>query len=293
MLILFKFIAEIFSLIFGVKHIPGVPTPGPLPHEVPPIVKPVFVPPLSRVLSDGMSGDEVTALQTRLHALGYADLNIDGEYGPVTKTAVKRFQASRNLDPDGQVGDLTWAELFKPDASATLPPLLPPSTEKHGEAPEWYRLAEKEIGFHEVGDNGGLDRFILENGGIGQNGDPWCAIFVNAKVHVAGFPTSGSAMARSFENNINFVKLEAPALGCIVTMWRGSPNGGQGHVFMYDGENAAGIRGIGANEQDQVKRSFHDRKRIKGYFWPATAPTPKLGVISVNSSGVVVNTKET
>lgn len=293
MSILLKFLADLFGIIFGSKHAPGVPTPGPLPHEVPPVVKPVIVPPLARVLTVGSHGDDVTALQTRLHGLGYSDLNVDGDYGEVTKTAVRRFQSSRNLDPDGQVGELTWIELFKPDASTTLPPLLPPSTAKYGDPPEWYRLAEKEIGFHEVGDNRGLDRFLAENGGIGSNGDPWCAIFVNAKVHQAGFPTSGSAMARSFERHKNFVKLSEPALGCIVTMWRVSKTDGQGHVFMYDGENSSGIRGIGANEEDQVKRSFHDRRRITGYWWPASATMPTTGVIKVNASGAVINTRET
>ncbi len=50
---------------------------------------------------------------------------------------------------------------------------------------------------------------------------------------------------------------------------------------MYDGENSSGVRGIGANEDDQIKRSIHDRRRITGYWWPKSAGKPTTGVIPV------------
>ena len=61
-----------------------------------------------RLLQAGMTGADVTALQTALKALG-ADLGdyganndgIDGEYGNLTKAAVLAFEQAHGLTPDG------------------------------------------------------------------------------------------------------------------------------------------------------------------------------------------------
>ncbi len=58
----------------------------------------------------GSTGEVVTALQTRLIALGYA-LDADGIFGQKTENAVKMFQASRGLTADGICGPNTWAAL--------------------------------------------------------------------------------------------------------------------------------------------------------------------------------------
>lgn len=236
---------------------------------------------LPRILRLGDTGPDVLHLQERLHALGYMDLVTDGDFGAVTQEAVRKFQTSRNLDPDGEVGPLTQAEL-EHDGGAR-PPLMPPAA-KYGSPPPWYTLAEKDIGFHEIGNNQGIEKLISQ-AHTGQVGDPWCAIGVNAKLEEAGFRGTRSASARSFEHDPGFIKLAAPTLGAITTMWRGSPSSGLGHVFLYDAENAQGIRGIGYNEDDQVKRSFHERSRIVGYYWPANAPHDPTGRIVVNTAG--------
>lgn len=54
----------------------------------------------------------VRAIQTRLKELGFDPGIIDGEFGPNTETAVRAFQASRNITVDGDVGPQTWKELF-------------------------------------------------------------------------------------------------------------------------------------------------------------------------------------
>jgi hypothetical protein len=51
-------------------------------------------------------------LQTALNILGLKQkLEVDGEYGPVTRDAVLEFQRQHNLVPDGWAGDLTHAAL--------------------------------------------------------------------------------------------------------------------------------------------------------------------------------------
>lgn len=148
----------------------------------------------------------------------------------------------------------------------------------------WLDRAAALIGFKETGNNRGIERFI-KSAKCGQLGDAWCALFVNAMLEECGIKGSRSAAARSFEKSPDFVKLAGPALGCIVTMWRGSPASGLGHVFLYDGENDAGVWGIGGNEDDGIRRTPHARNRIVGYFWPKGQPLPPIGAVRVSSTG--------
>ncbi len=150
--------------------------------------------------------------------------------------------------------------------------------------PVWMSGARKDIGFHEVGNNRGIERFIT-SAKCGSLGDPYCAIWINAKLEDAGVRGTRSPAARSFENNANFVRLSLPAVGAVSTMWRGSPSSGTGHVFFYLGENDKGILGIGANESDGVRKSYHERSRMTGYWWPKSIPLPKQGRVIVTDTG--------
>lgn len=58
----------------------------------------------------GSTGAAVSAVQTRLNALG-GRLGVDGDYGQVTKATVERFQAANHLAVDGVVGPGTAARL--------------------------------------------------------------------------------------------------------------------------------------------------------------------------------------
>lgn len=62
------------------------------------------------VLRSGDRGEDVFRLQTALNARG-AGLNADGDFGPRTEAAVRRFQDSKGLFVDGIVGARTWAAL--------------------------------------------------------------------------------------------------------------------------------------------------------------------------------------
>jgi uncharacterized protein (TIGR02594 family) len=191
---------------------------------------------------------------------------------------------------------LTWiAGLFtgqRPAApSAPKPAPTPAPSPAHADTP-WMVGARADIGFHETGVNHGIEPFI-EAAKTGEEGDPWCAIWINAKLEDAGIKGSRSPAARSFEKSPDFVKLPAPAFGCVVTNWRTSLAGGEGHVFFYTGENdKLGIRGVGANENDAVRESFHDRALVTGYWWPKALPLPKTGAILVKDSGEPIVTSE-
>jgi peptidoglycan hydrolase-like protein with peptidoglycan-binding domain len=60
----------------------------------------------------GASGSTVKLIQQRLKALGYDPGPVNGIFGSETLSAVKAFQASHHLTPDGVVGPATWKSLF-------------------------------------------------------------------------------------------------------------------------------------------------------------------------------------
>ena len=69
-----------------------------------------------KVLKLGSKGKEVEDLQR------YLKIKIDGDFGPKTETAVKKFQKDNKLTPDGIVGDKTWNAMgfFTTDLSETV-----------------------------------------------------------------------------------------------------------------------------------------------------------------------------
>ncbi|NGO68002.1 peptidase M15 [Streptomyces sp. SB3404] len=69
----------------------------------------------NRTLSQGASGADVTQLQIRVAGYpGYgAVLAIDGQYGPATEAAVKRFQSAYGLSADGVAGPDTFSKIYQ------------------------------------------------------------------------------------------------------------------------------------------------------------------------------------
>jgi peptidoglycan hydrolase-like protein with peptidoglycan-binding domain len=64
------------------------------------------------LLKEGMEGESVKLLQTRLKALGFYSGVIDGIFGRETLTAVIKAQTSFGIDADGIVGLTTWRNLL-------------------------------------------------------------------------------------------------------------------------------------------------------------------------------------
>lgn len=59
----------------------------------------------------GSRGNEVISIQTKLKNLGYYTGQIDGIYGPLTQSAVTRYQANFGLAADGIAGPKTLQSL--------------------------------------------------------------------------------------------------------------------------------------------------------------------------------------
>lgn len=64
-------------------------------------------------LKQGDKGEKVTLLQTHLKTLKYYTSTIDGDFGPVTHTAVKQFQKDTGHTQDGVFGPKTCPDLNK------------------------------------------------------------------------------------------------------------------------------------------------------------------------------------
>jgi putative chitinase len=76
------------------------------------------------ILQEGASGDDVTALQTKLQAKGFPPGAIDGNFGPGTEAAVLAFQKSEGLAADGVVGPATARALGFEEADVPPPPAV-------------------------------------------------------------------------------------------------------------------------------------------------------------------------
>jgi uncharacterized protein (TIGR02594 family) len=150
--------------------------------------------------------------------------------------------------------------------------------------PPWLTLGLRDLGFHETGDNQGIEAFIAQ-AHTGTVGEPWCAIWANAKLELSGIRGTRSPSSQSFRHDPNFVQLAGPALGAIAVYWRDSKTSGLGHVGFYMGETATQILTLGGNESDAVRKQFEPRYKLWGYWWPKVVALPQIGAIAVNSAG--------
>lgn len=66
-------------------------------------------------LIEGSRGEDVVCLQRILNEIGYT-LDINGVFCPATTQSVIDFQQSVSIQPDGTVGDITWAFLLNVQA---------------------------------------------------------------------------------------------------------------------------------------------------------------------------------
>lgn len=81
-----------------IKYTGITPTPTPVPTDNPYSVLPI--------LKVGSTGDLVTLLQIQLK------IEADGDFGPITKEAVMKYQSDKKLEVDGIVGKETYKSLF-------------------------------------------------------------------------------------------------------------------------------------------------------------------------------------
>jgi peptidoglycan hydrolase-like protein with peptidoglycan-binding domain len=79
-------------------------------------------------LYSGMQGDAVTELQTVLSQLGFFSATPNGDFGPLTLAAVRKFQAAHDLPQIGVVGPATRAALNAFLTGSAITPSVTTST---------------------------------------------------------------------------------------------------------------------------------------------------------------------
>ena len=78
--------------------------------------------PITSVLRRGSRGAQVTTLQNRLIELGLLNVSANGNFGPLTQSAVEQFQRTNSLTVNGTVDSETARKLFAPPEP---PPSIP------------------------------------------------------------------------------------------------------------------------------------------------------------------------
>lgn len=132
-----------------------------------------------------------------------------------------------------------------------------------------FAIAKKELGVHETGNNNPRIVEYLKSVDLDESerdeSTAWCSAFMNWCLQQAGGKGTRNAMARSFLSYGR--KLKDPEPGCILVMWRGSPESESGHVGFFVGytEDKALVKVLGGNEDDAVKIKEYPSSKILGF----------------------------
>lgn len=209
----------------------------------------------------------VTDIQQALMSRGFDPGVIDGVWGRRTARAVRDFQASKGLRTDSIVGPRT-AEALGLDAKIANPLADP--------ALVWFQEAWRLSGTKEApgtADNPNILQWASALG-IPYKGDdvPWCGLFV---AHSIGSTLSAEPLPNSPLSARSWLKFGAPTTrqpGAVAVFWRGKPDGWQGHVAFYVGEDAQAYHVLGGNQSNAVNVARIGKDRLLGFRWPATVP---------------------
>jgi uncharacterized protein (TIGR02594 family) len=137
--------------------------------------------------------------------------------------------------------------------------------------PKWMTIAEKSLGLregHGAANNPIVVAFYADAGfpGVRHDDTPWCAAFVGATLRRSGLRSSGSLMARSYEDY--GIRLKLPEYGCIGVKKRRGGAQWQGHVGFVVAASATTIWMLGGNQGDQVCIAAFPRSDFVAFVWP-------------------------
>jgi uncharacterized protein (TIGR02594 family) len=216
------------------------------------------------------------AVQRALKGLGFDPGPLDGVPGRKTQLAIKAFQTSRGLEPDGLIGPRTIAALIGQGA-AEIPPNM------GAKYLPWLEEARRLIGTRETPGPANNPVIMdwaaeIEVAYASDSNVPWCSLFASHCI-AATLPneplTKSPLWARSW---LSWgAKLPKAALGCVVVLERGANSG---HVFFAEAVTADGkyLKGVGGNQSDRVGEAWFETARVLGYRWPKTVMVPDLRI---------------
>ncbi|GEM_PF-3376500 len=86
----------------------------------------------------GSSGQCVRDIQALINYAPFGPkLAVDGQFGPITKSAVVKYQKSMRLVADGIVGPKTWSDICSPQKGGVVPPSWPRAAAVDADCPGW------------------------------------------------------------------------------------------------------------------------------------------------------------
>ncbi len=219
-------------------------------------------------------------LQVDLNFLGFDCGTPDGVRGRKTIAAVKAFQKSRRLEPDGLVGPITQraiaVAIMRKDGNHKETKFIEKlSTQQSLDTTPWMDQANRVRGMHERKDNKRLWDFLKSDGkSVGDPAlHPWCGDFVQTCLALSMpdevLPNNPYA-AISWQPFGVYTK---PCYGAVLSFHRGDPTKWQGHVGFYVAENELHYMVLSGNQTDAVNVAAipKDWLRNNGSRWPATA----------------------
>jgi uncharacterized protein (TIGR02594 family) len=203
-------------------------------------------------------GGHVLALQKALNRNGF-DLLEDGDFGPLTRSAVSAFQKRMGLAGSGIIGPKTLEFLgleLRPRDPSTIGDI-------RGRV---FAIAQGEIGVRSIPGPQHHPRILEYHSTTGNFSDDetaWCSSFVNWVLKQSGIQGTGSAAARSWMQWS--IPTNSPKRGDIVVLWRNDPSSWQGHVGFYVSETATHINILGGNQSNAVNIQAYPKSRLLGY----------------------------
>ncbi len=226
------------------------------------------------------------AIQTRLLALGYdlGPAQVDGVWGRRSIAALKAFQETHRLHPDGIASRATLALLF-PDEPAPMP------------VPVWFAEAQRLQGTAEASgatSNPVILAWAKALGGVAarfyrNDATPWCGLFA---AHCLGATLPDEPLPANPLSALAWADfgraLPAGRVGAVCVFRRT----GGGHVGFYAGEDEAALHVLGGNQSDRVGLTRIAKARLVGVRWPATAPAPAPGGARVLAARGALSTDE-
>ena len=237
-----------------------------------------------------MSSKSMEAIRRTQHELarrGFDPGPIDGIWGRMTESAVKRYQQAHGLLVDGIVGPKTSESLF----SEALPvePADDPSI-------PWFQEARRLIGVTEVVGPGNNPVIIdwARRGGMDYRDDdvPWCGLFV---AHCISATLAAEKLPANPLGARQWLKFGAPCrpvLGSVLVFWRGHRDGWKGHVGFYVGEEGDAFHVLGGNQGNKVCITRIASDRLLDARWPSTAPIGNAAPIELAGGSTFFSTNE-
>lgn len=92
---------------------------------------------------------------------------------------------------------------------------------------------------------------------------PWCGLFVGYAIKKAGFePPKNYSVVRARDYAHWGIPAPEPAFGDILSFWRGSKNGRDGHVAFYVQEDPHAYHILGGNQSNEVNITRISKERL-------------------------------